>query len=231
MSSHSESKRKNRNRQQQCAYCGQMGICTRDHVIPRALFHGPLPSNMVTVAACLNCNQQKSDLDNYLRDVLTADISSYENPAARAVLESQVRRSVRANRSRLWRRAATSTRWVEMHTPAGIYLGDLPAMPLDGRALTIALTMVTKGLFADGFRRRLPDDCQFDIGRLDPLLVAKQWQNLIQPGTHGPFAIGKDVFTFAFFVESNEPLTTHWLLCFYSSVFFIVTTNSTLVML
>ena len=148
--------------------CGNM---QRDHVIPRALFPGTPPANILTVAACLDCNQRKGELDTYLRDVLTADLWSYENPAARAVLEGQVRRSVRTNRSLLWRGAAAGTRWVEVHTPGGIYLGNLPAMPLDGERLNRALTMVTKGLFAKAFGRRAADDCTFDIGRLDPLLV------------------------------------------------------------
>jgi hypothetical protein len=224
-------KRKNsgekRHRQQQCVYCGQIGSCTRDHVIPKALFPGPLPSNMLTVPACFDCNQRKGELDTYLRDVVTADLSSYGNPAARAVLEGQVRRSVRSNRSLLWRGAAARTRWVEVHTPGGIYLGNVPAMPLDGGRLNRALIMVTKGLFAECFHQRLPADCDFDIGRVDLPLVAQQWDRLMQPGALGPFAIGKEVFVFAAFVSSNEPLIAHWLLGFYTSVFFIVTTKST----
>jgi hypothetical protein len=218
-----------RSRQQQCVYCGKIGECTRDHVIPKALFSAALPVNMLTMPACLECNQRKGDLDIYLRDFLTADISSYENPTAKAVLNGPVRRSVRKNRSKLWRGALAAKRWVPVHSPAGIYLGDLPAMPAVGRQINLALTMLTKGLFAQCFRQRLPGDAAFDIGRLDPLLVAQLWERLFQPGTYGPFGIGKDVFDFAFFVASNGPLITHWLLRFYTSIFFIVTTKSTVV--
>jgi hypothetical protein len=87
--------------------------------------------------------------------------------------------------------------------------------------------MVTKGLFARSFRRRTPDDCAFDIGRLDPLIVAQQWESLIQHGAHVRFAIGEEVFFCIAFVASNDPLITHWLLRFYTSVFFIVTVRST----
>lgn len=129
---------------------------------------------MLTVAACLACNQRKGNVDIYLRDVLTGDISTYWKPAARVLLEGQVRRSVLSNRSLLWRSALAGTRWVPIHTPSGIYLGNLPAVRLDGRRLKRVLTLVTKGLFAHSFRQRLPEDCKFDIGRVDPLLVAKQ---------------------------------------------------------
>ncbi|MGO9601447.1 MAG: HNH endonuclease [Isosphaeraceae bacterium] len=227
MAPKTKTRRQGRRPAEQCVYCGHDGPCTRDHVIPRALFPGHLPPNVIIVPACLHCNRCKGDLDTYLRDVLTADLWSYENATAGAVLEGQVRRSVRNNRSLLWRDVAARMQWEEVHTPGGIYLGELPAIPLDVRQLNRALTMVTKGLFAHAFRHRLPDECKFDIGRVDPLLVAQQWDRLIQPGAHGPFAIGKDVFFFVAFVASTDPLITHWLLGFYTSVFFIVTTRST----
>jgi hypothetical protein len=216
-----------KSREQPCVYCGQLAACTRDHVVPKALFPGPLPVEMMTVPACYACNQRKADLDTYLRDFLTADLSSYWNPTARTILEGKVRRSVQKNRSVLWRRARAETRWVDVNSPGGIYLGTLPAMPLDGGRLNGALTIVVKGLYAHWFQKRLHDDCEFDIGRVDPLLVEQRWESLTQPGSLGPFLIGKDVFLCVLFVASNDPLVIHWLLGFYVSVFFVITTTLT----
>jgi len=57
-----------------CVYCGVNPATTRDHVIPECLFVPPLPSNMVTVPACADCNTtKKSQDDPYLRDMLVYD--------------------------------------------------------------------------------------------------------------------------------------------------------------
>jgi hypothetical protein len=220
-------KHKEQQRQERvCVYCGKSSLCTLDHAIPRALFANPLPSNMITIPACRSCNQKKGELDTYLRDLLTADLWTYENPQARAVLEQKVRPSVRRNRSLVWRAAATRSRMVSLHTPGGIYLGDLPAVPFDGKRLNLALSMITRGLYFKVFWARLPDDSRLDIGRVDPLLVMELWDRLVQPGCNGPFAIDSNVFWFMFLVHSTEPLLMHWLFGFYCSIFFVVTAQA-----
>jgi len=46
--------RKGRRAQAQCVYCGQMAVCTKEHVIPRGFYpqDSPRPSNAVIVSAC-----------------------------------------------------------------------------------------------------------------------------------------------------------------------------------
>jgi hypothetical protein len=181
---------------------------------------------MLTVPACFACNQDKAMLDNYFRDVVTADIASYRNPKVRAILEERVRPSVRRNQSLLWRAAATGTRWVPMHTPAGILLGNLPAMPLDGARHNRALSMIIQGLYANSFGKRLPAGCSFDIGRINPALIAENWHGLTQLGCNGPYMIGEDVFFHMYFTVQPDAITIFWLLGFYMSVFYIVTVKA-----
>jgi len=216
-------KEQGRRQEKQCVYCGRVTICTADHVIPRALFPGAKAPNMITVPACLDCNQAKGELDAYLRDVLTADLSSYDSAEARAVLEGKVRSAVRRNQSPVWRAAETQTRRVPLWSPGGIYLGDFPAIPLDGGRLHLALSMMAKGLYARHFGRRLSDGVDIDVGRIGADLVVQQWPMLTLPGSNGPFVIGMNVCYYLFFVASDEPLVVHWLLASYHSVFFIVT--------
>jgi len=60
-----------------CVYCGVNPATTRDYVIPECLFVPPLPSNMVTVPACADCNTTKKAQDDpYLRDMLVYDSDS-----------------------------------------------------------------------------------------------------------------------------------------------------------
>jgi hypothetical protein len=75
-----------------------------------------------------------------------------------------------------------NTRWIRIHTPVGIYLGDLAAMPSDARRLRRALSLITRGLFAHYHHKRLAAHASFDIGRIDPILLAQNWQDLFCPG-------------------------------------------------
>jgi len=180
---------------------------------------------MITVPACRSCDQRKGELDTYLRDVLTADLWSFNNPQARTVLEEKVRPAVRNNPSLVWRAAATRSRMMPVRTPGGIYLGDLPSLPLDGNRLNLELSMITKGLYFQIFKKRLPEDSRLDIGRVDALLVTQLWDRLVQPACNGPFAIGSNVFLFMFVIHSMGPMLMHWLF-FNTSTFFVVTTRA-----
>lgn len=52
-----------------CIYCGRTGT-TRDHVPPRLLLHKPFPDNLLSVPACLECNNSFSEDEEYFRTVL-----------------------------------------------------------------------------------------------------------------------------------------------------------------
>jgi 5-methylcytosine-specific restriction endonuclease McrA len=61
----------NTNKIGECAYCGDVGIITRDHVPPKGIFPKPRPANLITVPACSKCHsQQTSRDDEYFRNTL-----------------------------------------------------------------------------------------------------------------------------------------------------------------
>ncbi len=62
-----------------CVYCGETKLLTRDHVIAKYFFPKPLPSKMLTVAACEICQKEKKGLDEYLRDSTAIDIQASNN--------------------------------------------------------------------------------------------------------------------------------------------------------
>ena len=55
----------------ECYLCGAPAT-TRDHIPPEGIFPKPLPENLITVPACLSCNQGKSLDDEYFRVVVAA---------------------------------------------------------------------------------------------------------------------------------------------------------------
>ena len=129
-----------------CVYCGRSGNTTKDHVVAKGLFRRPLPPNMVIVPACLECNREKGLLDEYFRDVLTADFVCSNNPVANDIVTGPVRRSLGTRRSLLGRECLRKGRLIPVHTRAGVFLGYLPAAPLDWNRVTKVCSMIVRGL-------------------------------------------------------------------------------------
>lgn len=50
-----------------CAYCGQDNAKTRDHIPPKSLFDRPLPTDLITVPACEECNNGDSVSDDFFQ--------------------------------------------------------------------------------------------------------------------------------------------------------------------
>lgn len=73
-----------------CAYCGQDNATTRDHIPPKSLFARPLPTNLITVPACLQCNNGASiDDDNFqfFRKLQVPD-STEDSPVGQSILKT-----------------------------------------------------------------------------------------------------------------------------------------------
>src|SRR4051794_36153646 len=90
-------------RQGVCVYCGKQTAVTTEHVVPRALFPKPKPSNLITVDACFDCNNPKSKDDVYVRDALLLDVASSPSSIAQLLRDGEFIRSVEANRSEIAR--------------------------------------------------------------------------------------------------------------------------------
>jgi hypothetical protein len=81
-----------------CAYCGAPNPQTVDHVPPK-LLEEPYPENLVTVPACLRCNQKFMKDDEYTRTVIALDIRAARNAVAQSKLP-KIFRSIARPQSR-----------------------------------------------------------------------------------------------------------------------------------
>jgi len=74
-----------------CYSCGVALIAgvnrTVDHVPPKGLFSKPRPNNLLTVPACLSCNNSKSDDDEFFRLLATMGVN--RTPEAERVYEQR----------------------------------------------------------------------------------------------------------------------------------------------
>lgn len=73
-----------------CVYCGQLKEVSKDHVIPKCLFIKPYPLNLISVPACDECNNAKSQNDDYLRDILVTDNWVSKSPTAQQVFHQKM---------------------------------------------------------------------------------------------------------------------------------------------
>ena len=162
----------------ECVYCRKIKSVEREHVIPRCLFPKPVPSFMLTVPVCRACNKAKGKLDEYVRDVLVLDIDCSNNAAARKLLNGEVGRAIRKNRSEVARAAKKGACLEPRYTPGGIYLGDAVSFPIDGERMNREFSLITRGLYYAIRKEHLPIDCAFDVRRVHPLRFHQIWEAL-----------------------------------------------------
>lgn len=68
-----------------------------DHVPPKLLLARPYPANLITVPACLRCNQSFQKDDEYTRTVISLDVRASKNCDVRSKLPAIMRSLQRPN--------------------------------------------------------------------------------------------------------------------------------------
>lgn len=194
-----------------------------DHVVPRTLFTQPYPPNLITVPACEQCNSvEKSSGDTVFRDYLTLDLYGNSSFSGQAHYPKVLRANERG-RSNLARLAASTAEMKPFFTSAGIYLGDFPTTKLDEDTIGKPLKTMVQGLYFYSHKERLPDNYQFEAVRIFDWDLPAVLKHLSPLHANGHYNYG-DVFGYMFFKAVEDPYTTLWLMWFFNSVCFSVST-------
>jgi hypothetical protein len=213
-----------------CVYCRQAGTLDNpiedEHVIPKTLFRGPLPQDIVVVPACRNCNREKSKDDSYLRDMLILDDQVSKHPDQQWHVE-KIYRAAQRKQSRVAWLAATKAQLKPFITPGGIYLGDLWEIPLDEDRMTKIFSWIIRGLYyvlRQG--ERLPENYVSKVVRIKPGVDVNPILETFQKAKcNGPYTIGNGIFGCFFIFSEDDPGQTYWWMWFYSSIGFLITTK------
>ncbi len=208
-----------------CVYCGIEPPTTMDHVVPKCLFIPPLPQEMVTVPVCAGCNQKKALNDPFLRDVLVMDLQCADFPIAKELRQGKVMRAAKTKRSEVAHSIARKARPKPLYTNGGLYLGHYPSIPLDGERMDEIFKTIVRGLYYKLRSIRLPDDCIFEINRVDPVHVQDAVRDMEAIKAVGPLRIG-EVFICYVTHATDDDHTTAWLLGFMGGFFLHVLTQS-----
>jgi hypothetical protein len=145
----------------QCAYCKRPAT-THDHIPPKRLFTPPLPHNLITVPACVECNHGSSDDDEVFRNELSIMAGSFGESAKAAERLQPTMRGIRRNKAVLKKMVLGATP-VERYSPGGIYLGLGYAVPVTPEAHRRVLNRIVRGLYWHHFEDRLGDDTHVEL--------------------------------------------------------------------
>jgi beta-galactosidase GanA len=139
-----------------------------------------------------------------------------DNPHKLAVFEGQVSRSLWRNPG-LVRHLVSNVKMADVWSPNGLWLGQRPTLPLDGKRIDRSLVKIVKGLYYLIREAPLPPDSYIElIGSLMP----KNWPLIqaIERQLSPAFNYGDTVFEWSF--AQRRDGVTMWKLAFYQSVAF-----------
>ena len=199
-----------------CVYCGKRKPVTTEHVVARAFFPKPKPSNLITVDACYDCNNTKSKQDLYVRDILLLDMSSSQNVKATSLRDGEFIRSVESNRSEMARVVMSDARPQPLLTPLGDYLGHVFAVPIERERWDRYFGLMVRGLWYHLRKELIPDDCKFDVYAMDRFYVQPAWEEMAALGAE-LCVITPEVFASLYLIDPDYPFLSRWLLLFYGT--------------
>ncbi|QDT05321.1 hypothetical protein K227x_37210 [Rubripirellula lacrimiformis] len=148
-----------RSRRGTCAICGKFGPTTRDHIPPQGLFGKPLPSDLLTVPACRDCNGGASGDDEYFRNAICMSTYRGESRHGKVGSEKAIRSLQRSRRHR--EEFAKNAMQVPIRTADGQIERLGLAFTVDADRVNAVIRRVFRGIFYVETNQVLP--AEYDI--------------------------------------------------------------------
>ena len=204
-----------------CVYCNKKEGVTQDHVPPKSFFPKPRPSNLITVPACLKCNQTAGkDEEFFLATFMFSEAGVSD--AGKKLWEQKLRRMYEKNLG-LKRKIAQNLSRRNVVTPAGIYLGKTMMIDRDDDRFDNVISKIVKGLYHFEFNENLPSESEISVLFLDTqekFNIAKKDINVLEFGKKQ----WPGIFEYRFGSVKENPYLTMWLFGFYSFATFLAIT-------
>lgn len=215
-----------------CTYCGKRKPLSDDHVPPKNLFAKPFPSNLLTVPACVDCNNGFSLDDEYFRIALTITDEAKGHQGRDAILPTVMRGINRVKAKRFLGGLWSQTQLLPRHSPSGIFIGNQHRITFDGSRLDRVARRIVQALFSKVLGRRLPDDhcinvihySRFtDLGNISPEYDQALRDFIWLISSEQLTKVG-NVFGYRWIQSPNGPSNTMWLLYFFGRLEFYCAT-------
>ena len=202
----------------QCGYCGKDARITKDHIPPRNIFPKPRPNNLITVPCCEACRVGWSKDDEYFRLSVLASHRVQHHPLAQKAFES-IRSSLR--RPSAWKFAQQvhdSLDEVELHSPAGLYLGRQGVMALSRPRVERVCERITRGLFFLEMGVPVPDS--YSVYGTPKEYGFRKLISVVPKGNFEPWkVVGNECFRYTYAKTQEDPNCSMWLGVFYGGLF------------
>lgn len=195
---------------QLCAICGIEKATTRDHIPPKGIFVKPRPSNLITVPACVKCNNHSSDLDERFLAYLGVHVSIDEGEGQRLFTE-QVMKTLKHNK-KLHREIFNKVKPVEYITTERVTLSKGHISEWDKEPHMRIMERTIRGLYYHHFNKILGSDYIVNTHFFDYLTTelqetSKSWATN---------SIGNVVYKYVM-AEKNGETISAWLFQFYGA--------------
>ena len=137
-----------------CVYCGRREKETDDHVPPKSFYPKPRPSDLITVPACLQCNQDAGkDEEFFLATFMFSEAGITK--AGNLLWSEKLRRMYEKNLG-LKRKIADNLERSDIMTPAGIFLGRKMTIKTDEARFERVANKIVKGLYYFEYKETMP---------------------------------------------------------------------------
>lgn len=144
-----------------CALCGAHNVIgSRDHIPPKAIFRKPRPQNLITVPACLKCNNSNSSNDEVFKTFLAFILGN--SPTTNSLFNS----AISTANKKFSRYILENMQPAYLTTPSGIVYDQGYTIPLKSE-ITIpfeaVIKRITTGLYYHHFNNYIGSKIEFQI--------------------------------------------------------------------
>jgi hypothetical protein len=193
-----------------CAICGERDGTTRDHVPPKAIFPKPRPNNLVTVPACLECNNGASDNDDLFKVFLSLQAAG-NNEIARRLFQEKTVRTLKRSQSLLALILEEAKELQIINNQGNIETRT--GILWNSAAHDAVMERTIRGLYFHHSGSPIPIDTN----------LAVQWLHgvpeEILPSLHlfNEVVLGDDQVTYKYIIYGDDPRHSLWLFDFYGA--------------
>jgi hypothetical protein len=188
------------------------------------MFPKPRPNNLITVPACLECNNKMSLHDEYFRLVVAA--ISNDSPQSHILLRQRILPRVKGSPA-LVKTILRSVQKVPVTDLAGNLVGNNPEISFDRPRIQAVIDKIVRGLFLKHTGKRLTLPSKVEDFLLNPLFNEDFQQAVISLPL---MQVGDgSIFSYRYLVSDEVPFESYWFLMFYNDSTLFVANTSPLV--